>query len=75
MGQEDILKELVTRGDVPVGEINSKFKPHGPVSQQIKALRNKGLVGKKQVGEGWYYFPTEEALELAKTKEAELHGL
>lgn len=27
MGQEDILNELVRRGDVPLRELETKFKP------------------------------------------------
>jgi len=72
MGQEDILNELVTRGEVPVGEINTKFKPKGPVSQQLSALRKKGLVDRKLVNRHFVYFPTPEAiaLELARQREA-----
>jgi hypothetical protein len=71
MGQDEILNMIISRGaDVPVGEINKLFKPKGPVCQQLTALRNKKLVGRKQAGKSWVYFPTAEALELARQREA-----
>lgn len=62
MGQEDILNELIRRGDVPLRELETKFKPHGPITNQLKALRNKKLVDRKMVDKRGVYFPTDEAL-------------
>jgi DNA-binding HxlR family transcriptional regulator len=68
MGQEDILNELVRRGDVSLRELETKFKPHGPITNQLKALRNKKLVDRKMVDKCWVYFPTDEALILKDVK-------
>lgn len=74
MGQDDIIKEIVRRGKVLQMELYDMFGKQGPLSQQLRQLRNKGLASRIKVAppgrcfhkEVWMYFPTQEAIELYK---------
>lgn len=75
MGMSEILKDIVTGGEVPQKDLNDKHKSHGPFSRQLKRLREMGLVSRRltkgydAIGKPcklWVYLPTPEAIELYK---------
>lgn len=71
MGQEEIIKEIVERGEVPQKELNNKFGCAGQVTRQLQKLRDKGLAGRRLINRReWLYFPTQEAIELYKKEVA-----
>lgn len=68
MGQDDLLKEIVERGEVLQKELYGKFGCASQVSRQLGKLRDKGLAKRRLERHEWVYTPTPEAIELYKTE-------